>query len=168
MSARRSTIGVIVVPCVLLMCGSVAPTDAQPSSTAIVPFKIAIPDAVLTDLQKRLAQTRFPDEIEGSGWDYGTSLPYLRELVEYWRTRFDWREQERRLNQLPQFTTKIDGLDIHFVHQRSARQDAMPLVFIHGWPGSFVEVTKILGPLTNPTAHGGRPEDAFHVVAISI
>lgn len=135
---------------------------------AIVPYKIAVPEAVLTDLKDRLARTRFPDEIEGSGWDYGTNLAYLRELVAYWRTRFDWRAAERRLNELPQFTTRIDGLDIHFVHKRSARADAMPLVFVHGWPGSIVEVTKIIGPLTDPAAYGGRPEDSFHVVALSL
>jgi pimeloyl-ACP methyl ester carboxylesterase len=147
---------------------SPALVDAQGTGEEIVPFKIAVPDVVLNDLRDRLARTRFPDEIENSGWDYGTNLGYLRELVTYWRTKFDWRAQERRLNQLPQFKTRINGLDIHFVHQRSSRGDAVPLVFVHGWPGSFVEVTKIIGPLTNPTAHGGRAEDAFHVVAISL
>jgi pimeloyl-ACP methyl ester carboxylesterase len=141
---------------------------AQSAGTAVVPFKIDVPEAVLVDLKERLARTRFPDEIEKSEWDYGTNLAYLKELVAYWRTTFDWREQERRLNRLPQFKTNIDGIDLHFVHQRSSRADAMPLVFIHGWPGSIVEVTKIIGPLTDPSAHGGRPEDAFHVVAISL
>ena len=141
---------------------------AQSGDAAIAPFTIAVPDRVLTDLNRRLAQTRFPDEIQNSGWEYGTNLAYLRELVTYWRTTFDWRAQERRLNQMPQFMTRIDGIDLHFVHQRSSRVDAVPLVFIHGWPGSIVEVTKIIGPLTNPTAHGGRAEDAFHVVAISL
>jgi microsomal epoxide hydrolase len=127
-----------------------------------------VPDAVLKDLKDRLARTRFPDEIEGSGWDYGTNLSYLRELVTYWRTTFDWRAQERKLNQLPQFKTRIDGLDIHFIHQRSTRADAVPLVFVHGWPGSILEVTKIIAPLVDPVAHGGRAEDAFHVVALSL
>jgi pimeloyl-ACP methyl ester carboxylesterase len=135
---------------------------------AIKPFRIHISDAVLSDLKQRLERTRFPDEIDGSGWTYGTNLPYLKDLVTYWRTKFDWRLQEARLNKLPQFTTKIDGVSIHFVHQRSARADAIPLVFIHGWPGSFFEVTKIIGPLTNPGGNGGRPEDSFHVVAISL
>jgi pimeloyl-ACP methyl ester carboxylesterase len=141
---------------------------AQSAGTAVVPFKIDVPEAVLTDLKERLARTRFPDEIEKSDWDYGTNLTYLKDLVTYWRTTFDWREQERRLNRMPQFKTTIDGIDLHFVHQRASRADATPLVFIHGWPGSIVEVTKIIGPLTDPVAHGGRPEDAFHVVAISL
>src|SRR4029077_4069423 len=111
------------------------------SSEAIVPFRINVPNAVRVDLNERLARTRFPSEIDGSGWDYGTNLAYLKELVTYWRTRFNWREQERRLNQLPQFKTTIDGVEIHFVHQRSSRPGATPLVFIHGWPGSFLEVT---------------------------
>src|SRR4030095_12418727 len=91
-----------------------------------------------------------------------------RELVAYWRERFDWRAQERRLNQLEQFTTNIDGLTIHFVHRRARRADALPLLVTHGWPGSFAEFTKIIGPLTDPAAHGGAPEDAFHVVMPSI
>ncbi len=106
----------------------------------------------------------FPSEIEGSGWDYGTNLAYLRELVTYWRTTFDWRAQERKLNQLPQFKTQIEGLDLHFIHKKSSRADAVPLVFVHGWPGSIVEVTKIIGPLTEPPPG----EVAFHVVAISL
>jgi microsomal epoxide hydrolase len=141
---------------------------AQSGADAVVPFKINVPDAVLSDLKDRLARTRFAGEIENSGWTYGTNLAYLRELVTYWRTTFDWRAQERRLNQMPQFKTTIDGLEVHFVHQRSSRADAMPLVFIHGWPGSILEVTKIIGPLTEPAKHGGRAEDSFHVVAISL
>ena len=160
----RANVSVIVLAATLIAPSGLAAQTRE----AIVPFKIAIPDAVLTDLKDRLAKTRFPSEIEGSGWDYGTNLSYLRELVTYWRTSFDWRAQERRLNQMPQFKTRIDGLDIHFVHQRSSHQDALPLVFVHGWPGSIVEVTKIIGPLTEPTAHGGRAEDAFHVVALSL
>jgi epoxide hydrolase len=141
---------------------------AAAQGDAITPFRINVSDATLADLKDRLARTRFPDEIADSGWEYGTNLGYLRELVAYWQTTFDWREQERRLNQLPQFTTTIDGINLHFVHQRSSRADAIPLLFIHGWPGSFFEVTKIIGPLTDPVANGGRPEDAFHVVAVSL
>jgi pimeloyl-ACP methyl ester carboxylesterase len=145
--------------------GAVASAQTR---SGVVPFRIAVPDAVLTDLKERLSRTRFPDQLEGAQWDYGTNLTYLRELITYWRTKFDWREQERRLNRLPQFTTTIDGIDIHFVHQRSSHANAVPLVFIHGWPGSFWEVTKIIGPLTEPTRHGGRAEDAFDVVAVSL
>jgi pimeloyl-ACP methyl ester carboxylesterase len=141
---------------------------AQSNGDTIRPFRINVPDAVLTDLKERLARTRFPDEIAGAGWDYGTNLAYLKELVLYWRTKFDWRQQERQLNELPQFTTTIDGVTIHFVHQRSRRPDAVPLVFIHGWPGSFFEVTKIIGPLTDPVGYGGRADDAFDVVAVSL
>src|SRR5204862_3183340 len=143
-----------------------ASTTQPPSGDALVPFKIRVPDAVLADLKQRLARTRFPSDVPGSGWDYGTNLAYLRELVTYWRDSFDWRAAERRLNQLDQFTTNIDGLDIHFVHQRSRNAGALPLVLTHGWPGSFVEFTKIIGPLTDPAAHGGRAGDAFHVVAM--
>lgn len=135
---------------------------------AIVPFKIRVPDETLRDLRERLARTRFPDAIEGSGWSYGADLGYVKELVSYWRDRFDWRAQERRLNQFDQFKTNIDGLHIHFVHQRSALSNAMPLVLLHGWPGSFVEFTKIIGPLTDPAAHGARQDEAFHVVAVSL
>jgi epoxide hydrolase len=151
-----------------LETGGPAVAGAQSKGDAMVPFRINVSDAVLSDLKERLARTRFPSEIEGSGWEYGTNLAYLRDLVAYWRTTFDWRAQERRLNQLPQFKTTIDDVEVHFVHQRSSRADATPLVFIHGWPGSFVEVTKIIGPLTDPTAHGGRAEDAFHIVAVSL
>jgi len=169
---------VIVATATLALTGGGAPrsagiepavaAQAQGDSNAIVPFRINVTDAVLTDLKERLARTRLPDEIEGAGWEYGTNLSYLKDLVAYWRTTFNWRQQERSLNRLPQFKTTIDGVDIHFVHQRSPRPDAMPLVFIHGWPGSFFEVTKIIGPLTDPAARGGRAEDAFHVVAISL
>ncbi len=146
-----------------------APQAGTPSgSAAIVPFRINVPDAVLADLKDRLAKTRFPSEIEGTGWDYGANLAYMKELVTYWRTSFDWREQERRLNQLPQFKTTIEGVEIHFVHQRSSNPNATPVVMIHGWPGSVVEFTKVIGPLTEPAKHGGDAADAFHVVALSL
>ena len=135
---------------------------------AVVPFKIHVPDDVLSDLKQRLARTRFPDEIPGTDWEYGTNLRYLKELVTYWREKFDWRAQERRLNELEQFKTTIDGLTIHFVHRKSKQPNAMPLAMTHGWPGSFFEFTKVIGPLTDPVAHGGQPTDAFHVVAVSL
>ena len=135
---------------------------------SIVPFKIQVADSVLADLKQRLARTRFPGEIPNSDWDYGTNLAYLKELVTYWQQKFDWRAAERRLNQFDQFTTNIDGLDIHFIHQRSKNPNAMPLAVTHGWPGSVVEFTKIIGPLTDPAAHGGNTSDSFHVVAISL
>ena len=103
-----------------------------------------------------------------STWIDPDQLAYLKELVEYWRTKYDWRKQERKLNEFPQFTTEIDGLDIHFIHARSPHENALPLVITHGWPGSVVEFLKIIDPLRDPTAHGGQARDAFHVVCPSI
>jgi microsomal epoxide hydrolase len=134
----------------------------------VQPFRIAVPDAVLADLRERLARTRLPDQLEGAGWDYGTERGYLEELVAHWRERFDWRRQEAALNAFPQFTTAIEGHRVHFVHARSPHPGAFPLVVTHGWPGSFFEFHKILGPLTDPPAHGGDARDAFHVVCPSI
>lgn len=155
----------------LLAAAAVAPLSgqaAQPAGDAIVPFRINVPDAVLRDLKERLARTRFPDQLQNVGWDYGTDPAYLKPLVEYWRDRFDWRAQERKLNAFDQFTTTIDGLTIHFIHQKSKVPNAMPLALTHGWPGSIYEFHKVIGPLTDPVAHGGRAEDAFNVVAISL
>lgn len=134
----------------------------------IVPFKIAIPDAAIEDLQRRLANTRLPDQIPGTSWEYGTDLAYLKELLDYWQNDFDWRKQEAELNQFDQFTTEVNGLTMHFIHQRSANPDAIPLLLVHGWPGSVSEFTKIIGPLTDPGAHGGDIHDSFHVIAPSL
>lgn len=141
---------------------------SRAGSNAIVPFTIHLPDDTLKDLQARLARTRFPQEIPGTGWDYGTDLTYLKSLVAYWRNGFDWRAQERTLNQFQQFKTTIDGIEIHFIHQKSPVPNAFPLAVTHGWPGSIVEFSKVIGPLTDPARYGGRPEDAFDVVAISL
>ena len=144
---------------------------AQPARIAdaeIRPFTIRVPDPVLADLKERLKHPRYPDALQGDGWTYGTDIAYLKQLVAYWRDRFDWRAQERALNRFEQFTTTIDGLTIHFIHRRSKQPGALPLLITHGWPGSFVEFTKIIGPLTDPAAHGGRAEDAFDVVIPSI
>jgi microsomal epoxide hydrolase len=143
-------------------------TSVSAQADAIRPFTIHVPDAVLDDLKARLARTRLTDPLQGSGWTHGTDIAYLRELLAYWRDRFDWRAAERRLNQMEQFTTAIDGLTMHFVHRRSKHPGAMPLLITHGWPGSFAEFTKIVWPLTDPAAHGGRTDDAFHVVIPSI
>jgi pimeloyl-ACP methyl ester carboxylesterase len=132
------------------------------------PFRIDIPQADLDDLQGRLARTRWPDELPGVGWEYGVPLAYMRELTEYWRTSYDWRRYEAQLNAFPQFTTTIDGANVHFLHVRSPEPGALPLIITHGWPGSVMEFINIIGPLTNPRAHGGDPADAFHVVAPSI
>ena len=134
----------------------------------VSPFRIAVPDPQIADLRARLANTRWSDEIEGSGWDYGVSLPYMKELIAYWRDHFDWRAHERRLNELPQFKTRIDGLDIHFIHARGKGPSAKPLVLTHGWPSSVAEFTKIIPLLSDPGAHGGDPRDAFDVIVPSM
>ena len=133
----------------------------QPSEGEIEPFAIDIPDEVLADLRERLARARFPDEPEGVGWQLGMNQAYLTQLIEYWRDEFDWRAQERRLNELEQFKTRIDGLDIHFVHRRSPEPEAFPLILTHGWPGTFAEFAKVIGPLTDPVAHGGGRRTRF-------
>ena len=172
----RRAVAALSVALALVLGASVipgpAPSRAAGSQTApgdgIEPFTIDVPEDVLTDLRERLARARMPDEPEGVGWQLGMNQAYLRQLVDYWRDEFDWRAQERRLNRLEQFKTTIDGLDIHFVHRRSAEPDAFPLILTHGWPGTFAEFDKVIEPLTDPVAHGGRAEDAFHVVAPSI
>lgn len=142
--------------------------QTPPADDAIVPFKINVPDAVLRDLKERLARTRWPDQLQNVGWDYGTDPAYLKPLVEYWRDRFDWRAQEKKLNEFDQFTTVIDGVRIHFIHQKSKVPGAMPLALTHGWPGSIYEFNKVIGPLTDPEKYGGKASDAFNVVAISL
>jgi len=134
----------------------------------VEPFRIAVPDAVLTDLRERLARTRLPDEMPGSGWTYGTNLAYLRDLIAYWRDRYDWRAAEARLNALPQFRASVGGLGIHFIHARGVGPKPLPLVITHGWPGSVAEFQEIIGPLSDPARHGGDPADAFDVVAPSM
>jgi pimeloyl-ACP methyl ester carboxylesterase len=136
--------------------------------TAIHPSRIATPQADLDDLQDRLARTRWPDELPGVGWSRGVPVNYLKDLAEYWRTGYDWRTWEARLNEYPQFTTIIDGANVHFLHVRSPEPDALPLILTHGWPGSIVEFLDIIGPLADPCAYGGEAADAFHVVVPSI
>src|SRR5215472_3871503 len=135
----------------------------------IAPYRIAVPDSVLADLRERLVRTRFPDEIPGSGWGYGSNLAYMRELVAYWRDRYDWRTAEKAFNALPQFRALVgNGLQIHFIHARGKGPKPLPIVITHGWPGSIFEFTKIVGPLADPAAHGGDPADAFDVVCPSM
>jgi pimeloyl-ACP methyl ester carboxylesterase len=138
------------------------------AATEIRPFRIEISDAELQDLRDRLARTRWPDPLPGEPWERGVPLSYLKELGEYWHTSYEWRRHEARLNELPQFTTTIDGTRVHFLHVRSPQADATPLMLIHGWPGSVVEFLDVIGPLTDPGAHGGDPGDAFHLVIPSI
>lgn len=134
----------------------------------IEPFRIALSDTVLDDLRRRLDATRWPDEVAGAGWDYGTSLGYMQDLAAYWRNGYDWRRREAELNRLPQFRASLDGLRVHFVHQRGQGPKPLPLVISHGWPGSFVEMRRILPLLTDPAAHGGDAADAFDVVIPSL
>jgi len=131
-------------------------------------FKIDVEDTVLDDLRRRLETVRWPDQIPNSGWDYGSNLDYLKGLVEYWRSGFDWRAQEAKLNLFHHFKSQVDGLDIHFIHERGQGPDPIPLVITHGWPSTFFEMHKIIPLLADPGAHGGDPADAFDVVAPSL
>jgi pimeloyl-ACP methyl ester carboxylesterase len=137
---------------------------ARDGNAHFEPFRIDFPETELEDLRSRLEHTRWPDELPGTGWDYGVPLDYVRELVDYWRTGYNWREQEARLNAFEQQRTTIDGQRLHFLHVRSPEASALPLVMIHGWPGSVAEFMDVIGPLTDPAAHGGDPSDAFHLV----
>jgi epoxide hydrolase len=135
-------------------------TESDRTDTKIRPFRIDIPQPDLDDLRDRLARTRWPSEIPGVGWDRGVPLDYLKELAQYWRTTYDWREWEAKLNEHPQFTTTIDGQNIHFLHVRSPEPDAFPQILSHGWPGSVVEFLEVIGSLTDPRAQGGDAVDA--------
>ncbi len=130
----------------------------------VEPFRVAVAEAELEDLRARLARTRWPRAGTVPDWSQGVPVEYVRELCEYWRTGYDWRRLEERLNALPQFRTEVGGLGIHFLHVRSPEPDALPLVMTHGWPGSVLEFLGAIGPLTDPVAHGGAPGDAFHLV----
>ena len=134
----------------------------------IEPFLIGVDDAALGDLRERLRRVRWPERETVSDWSQGVPLGYLQDLCDYWASRYDWRAAEARINQIPQFTTRIDGLDVHFLHVRSPRPDAIPLIMTHGWPGSFFEFERVVGPLTDPAAHGGDAADAFDVVVPSL
>jgi epoxide hydrolase len=148
-------------------------TNAHDAS-AVEPFHISVPDNVLTDLRARLDATRWPEAEtvakgkEGLDWSQGMPLAYTRDLAQYWADDYDWRAREAALNRFDQYLTDIDGLAIHFVHQRSPHADAFPLIITHGWPGSIAEFQKVIEPLTDPTAHGGRADQAFHVVCPSL
>ncbi len=142
--------------------------NTQSVDSEIRPFRIETPEADLDDLRDRLGRTRWPSELPEVGWSRGAPLKYLRELAEYWRTGYDWRQQEARLNELPQFATSIDGANVHFLHVRSPEPDALPLIVTHGWPGSVAEFLEVIGPLSDPRSHGADAADAFHLVIPSI
>jgi pimeloyl-ACP methyl ester carboxylesterase len=136
----------------------------MPDDRAIRPFRIDVPDAVLDDLRRRLAQTRWPEAETVADWSQGAPLSWIQDMCRYWFDGYDWRDREARLNRFDQYLTEVNGLDIHFVHQRSPHPEAKPLVITHGWPGSIVEFHKVIEPFTHPTRYGGSAADAFHVI----
>ena len=138
------------------------------TASDISPFQVDIPDEALEDLRRRIAATRWPSKELVPDRSQGVQLATLQELAHYWATDYDWRKAEAKLNALPQFTTEIDGVDIHFIHVRSGHENALPLIITHGWPGSVIELLDTIGPLTDPTAHGGDAEDAFDLVLPSL
>ena len=152
---------------IAILAGRSTPVSAA-SDTAIRPFQVHVPEAALVDLRRRIAATRWPDRETVNDQSQGIQLGKLKPLVEYWGTGYNWRKAEAKLNALPQFTTRIDGLDIHFIHVRSRHPNALPVLMTHGWPGSVFELLKTVDPLTEPTAHGGRAEDAFDLVMPSM
>src|SRR6185436_6606304 len=143
-------------------------TEQSGDKTAIRPFRVETPEEPLTELRRRVKATIWPEKETVDDQTQGVQLETMKNLAKYWGNEYDWRKCEVRLNAVPNFITEIDGLDIHFIHARSKHEDAMPLIVTHGWPGSVVEQLKIIGPLTDPTAHGGKASDAFHVVIPSI
>ena len=161
-----------LVPAVLVVAalGGAPATSAASGheDTAIRPFRVNVPDADLADLKRRLAATRWPTKELVDDRSQGVQLATLQALARYWSTEYDWRKSEARLNALPQFTTKIDGVEIHFIHVRSRHENALPLIMTHGWPGSVIELLETVGPLTDPTSHGGTAADAFHLVLPSL
>jgi hypothetical protein len=144
------------------------PRPVESSANDIRPFEVRIPDKALADLLRRIEATRWPTRELVRDRSQGVQLATLQALARYWATDYDWRAAEARLNALPQFTTKIDGVEIHFIHVRSKHEGALPLIMTHGWPGSVIELLDTVGPLTDPTAHGGSAEDAFHLVLPSL
>ena len=152
---------------IAMLAGRSTPVSAV-SDTAIRPFQVHVPEAALVDLRRRITATRWPDRETVNDQSQGIQLGKLKPLVEYWGTGYDWRKAEAKLNALPQFVTRIDGLDIYFIHVRSRHPNALPVIMTHGWPGSVFELLKTVDPLTEPTTHGGRAEDAFDLVMPSI
>jgi pimeloyl-ACP methyl ester carboxylesterase len=167
---RRRFVGLVTTSIAAAGAASILSTKlaAAAGDNAIRPFRVNIPEDQLVDLRRRLAATRWPDRETIADQSQGVQLAKLQELVRYWGAEYDWRKLETRLNALPQFVTTIDGLDIHFIHVRSRHPNALPIIVSHGWPGSIIEQLKIIDPLANPTAHGGRVEDAFDIVIPSL
>jgi pimeloyl-ACP methyl ester carboxylesterase len=147
---------------------SVGTAGLSQAATSPAPFRVAIPQAALDDLKRRLENARWPERETQEGWVQGVPLDRLQRLVEYWRAGYDWRRFEAQINAFPQFRTDIDGLGFHFLHVRSRHEGALPIILTHGWPGSVIEFLKVISPLADPAAHGGRAQDAFHVVVPSL
>jgi pimeloyl-ACP methyl ester carboxylesterase len=173
LATSATVVAVSLIPIQLAAAPATPGTAAANPGTAtgdttIRPFRVDIPDEQLVDLRRRIAMTRWPDQETVADQSQGVPLATMKELASYWGTDYNWRKAEAKLNAYPQFVTNIDGLDIHFIHVRSPHPNAMPLIVTHGWPGSVIEQLKIIDPLTNPTAHGGRAEDAFDVVIPSM
>src|SRR6202044_1918063 len=143
-------------------------TPSPSTDTAVRPFRVDVPGEEIADLQRRIAATRWPSQELVADRSQGVQLATIQELTRYWATDYDWRKCEAKLNALPQFTTEIDGVGIHFIHVKSPHENAMPLIITHGWPGSVIELLEVVGPLTDPPAHGGRAEDAFDLVLPSL
>jgi pimeloyl-ACP methyl ester carboxylesterase len=152
----------------MTLAAAARPSAQAIDRDAIRPFRVRIPDQELVELRRRIADTRWPTKELVEDRSQGVQLAMLRELARYWSTDYDWRQCERRLNATPQFTTEIDGVEIHFIHVRSRHENALPLIMTHGWPGSVLELLETVGPLTDPTAHGGSAEEAFHLVLPSL
>lgn len=167
---KRFRVVVMTIIALALCLGLIILTSRGQGTTAesIRPFKVNIPEQALADLRRRIQATRWPDRETVGDSSQGVQLAKLQELVQYWGSGYDWRKFEARINSLPQFMTTIDGVDIHFIHVRSKNPNALPVIITHGWPGSVIELLKIIGPLTDPTSHGGKPEDAFDVVIPSL
>src|SRR5690348_14053968 len=142
--------------------------SASATTTAVRPFTVSFPEDSLADLRRRIAATRWPSRELVADRSQGVQQATIQALARYWTTEYDWRKCEARLNALPQFKTEIDGVDIHFIHVKSRHKDALPLIMTHGWPGSVIELLDAVGPLTDPTAHGGKAEDAFDLVLPSL
>jgi pimeloyl-ACP methyl ester carboxylesterase len=169
---RRSFLSTTLIAAAFGLLQSTAPSYAQTAPSAegkaIRPFKINFPEEALTDLRRRVVATRWPEKEPVSDHSQGVPLATMQKLAKYWANEYDWRKCEARLNAVPNFITEIDGLDIHFIHVRSKHPNALPIIITHGWPGSIVEQMKLIGPLTDPTSHGGKPQDAFDVVIPSM
>ena len=167
---RRRLLGAAASGLAALGIASLLPaySRAASGSDAIRPFQVNIPEADLDDLRYRLAHTRLPEKETVGNFTQGVPLKTTKQVLDHWQNKYDWRKAEARINAVPNFITEIDGLDIHFIHVRSRHENALPLIVTHGWPGSIIEQLKIIGPLTDPTAHGGNASDAFHVIIRSL